>query len=450
MKRKTGKRLLTGVLSLVLIGALTACGQTSEKEESTVSSSAGKETVIESTSEAESEPQTLRIMWWGNQTRADATVAMMEKFEEAHPGVTVEYEFTDWGGYWDKLTTLAVSNNMPDIVQMDIGRLTQYASSDLLVGLDEYIADGTIDLSGANEKVLNSGKYSDVTYAIPTGTNAIALAYRVDVAKEAGVEIPMEMTWSEFLDIAKIVYEKTGWKQNVTAEMRYEDSLRNAGLNFFNEDGSALGFEDPTVFVNLFNRYSDAVKAGYGLDYNQMTSSSQTDCFIKDTWISSVYSNQLESYETDSGCELALVNSIQEDDAKAPSNYLKPTMFWSITKNTENKDLAAEFINWYVNEPEVYDITGIDRGVPIDAEMNEYIAAKLEGASAKCADFVSWISTEGKAGDVILDISPKAAEVRALCTEMSSEVYAGVMTDPEARVRKFMEKANALLKEAVE
>ncbi len=446
MKRKTWKRLLTGVLSLALIGALTACGQTSDKEESTVSSSAGKETVIESTSEAEPEPQTLRIMWWGNQARADTTVAMMEKFEEDHPGVTVEYEFTDWGGYWDKLTTLAVSNNMPDIVQMDMGYLAQYAGSNLLTGLDEYIADGTIDLSGANEKVLNSGKYSDVTYAVPTGTNAVALAYRVDVVKEAGVEIPKEMTWSEFLDIAKTIYEKTGWKQLLTAGMRYEDSLRNAGLSFFSEDGSALGFEDPSVFINLFKRYTDAVEAGHGLDYNQKTSS-ETDSFIKDTWVGTVWTNQLANYETDSGCELALANIIQEDDAKEPSNYLKPTMFWAVPESAQNKDLAAEFINWYVNEPEVYDITGVDRGIPIDAETNEYITARLEGASAKSAAFIQWLSTEGKTGDIVLDISPKAAEVRDLCTEMISEVYAGVMTDPEARVLEFMEKANALLKE---
>ena len=450
MKRKTGKRLLTGVLSLVLIGALTACGQTSEKEESTVSSSAGKETVIESTSEAESEPQTLRIMWWGNQTRADATVAMMEKFEEAHPGVTVEYEFTDYGGYWDKLTTLAVSNKMPDIIQMDMGYLPQYAGRDLLTGLDEYIADGAIDLSGANEKVLNNGKYSDVTYAVPTGTNAVALAYRVDVVKEAGVEIPMEMTWSEFLDIAKTVYEKTGWKQLLTAAMRYEDSLRNAGLSFFNEDGSALGFEDPAVFINLFKRYTDAVEAGHGLDYNQTTYSDITNSFVKDTWVGIIWTNQLANYETDSGCELALVNIIQEDDAKAPSNYLKPTMYWSVPTSAQNKDLAAEFINWYVNEPEVYDITGVDRGIPIDAEMNEYITAKLEGANAKSAAFVQWLSSEGKTGDFIFDINPKAAEVRDLCTEMTSELLAGVVTDPEARVLKFMEDANTLLKEAAE
>ena len=326
----------------------------------------------------------------------------------------------------------------------------QYAGSDLLTGLDEYIADGAIDLSGANNEVLNSGKYNSVTYAVPTGVNAVALAYRVDVAKEAGVDIPMEMTWSEFLDIAKIVYEKTGRKQYVTQEMRFEDSLRNEGLGFFNEDGSALGFEDSTVFITYFNRYLDAIKAGHGLDYNQITYSDITNSFVKDTWVGTIWTNQLANYETDSGCELALVNIIQEDDAKAPSNYLKPTMYWSVPTSAQNKDLAAEFINWYVNEPEVYDITGVDRGIPIDAEMNEYITAKLEGANAKSAAFVQWLSSEGKTGDLIFDINPKAAEVRDLCTEMTSELFAGVMTDPEARVLKFMEEANVLLKEAAE
>ena len=51
------------------------------------------------------EQTTVRIVWWGSQVRHDATVAALEKFMEKYPNIKVEYEFSDWGGYWSKLAT---------------------------------------------------------------------------------------------------------------------------------------------------------------------------------------------------------------------------------------------------------------------------------------------------------------------------------------------------------
>lgn len=57
------------------------------------------------TAGAEQEPVTLRVTWWGSQTRHDLTMAAIEKFEEKYPYITVEAEFTSWDGYWSKLAT---------------------------------------------------------------------------------------------------------------------------------------------------------------------------------------------------------------------------------------------------------------------------------------------------------------------------------------------------------
>ena len=57
-----------------------------------------------STAAAE-EPVTLRILWWGSQTRHDLTMAAIEKFMEKNPDIKIEPEYTSWDGYWEKVAT---------------------------------------------------------------------------------------------------------------------------------------------------------------------------------------------------------------------------------------------------------------------------------------------------------------------------------------------------------
>ena len=49
------------------------------------------------------EPCTIRIAWWGNQTRNDLTTQVLAMYTALHPNVTFETEPTAWDGYWDKL-----------------------------------------------------------------------------------------------------------------------------------------------------------------------------------------------------------------------------------------------------------------------------------------------------------------------------------------------------------
>lgn len=151
------------------------------------------------TAGAEQEPVTLRVTWWGSQTRHDLTMAAIEKFEEKYPYITVEAEFTSWDGYWSKLATQVAGGLMPDVIQMDYQYLNQYAQSGVLADLTPFFESGAIDVSNVAQSVIDSGAVNGTVYALSTGTNALATFYRKDVLDEAGVEMPMEPTIDEFL-----------------------------------------------------------------------------------------------------------------------------------------------------------------------------------------------------------------------------------------------------------
>lgn len=159
------------------------------------------------TAGAEQEPVTLRVTWWGSQTRHDLTMAAIEKFEEKYPYITVEAEFTSWDGYWSKLATQVAGGLMPDVIQMDYQYLNQYAQSGVLADLTPFFESGAIDVSNVAQSVIDSGAVNGTVYALSTGTNALATFYRKDVLDEAGVEMPMEPTIDEFYEIAATVYD---------------------------------------------------------------------------------------------------------------------------------------------------------------------------------------------------------------------------------------------------
>ena len=196
---------------------------------------------------------TVNILWWGSQTRHDLTVKLIEKFEELNPDIDVVMDYSDWSGYWTKLPAQVAGGQTPDVFQMDYAYLSQYAENGVLAELDSYIADGSLDMSDVSENVLASGQVNGKTYAISTGTNAPAMLYRKDILDELGLTLPMNPTMSEYTAVAKAVYEATGLRDTYVTDCSaviLRIHLRNYGLNLYNEDATALGFDDPKYLAD--------------------------------------------------------------------------------------------------------------------------------------------------------------------------------------------------------
>ena len=91
-------RMLSLILALVFVVACFAgCGGTS--------SSAAGSTSAASSAGGEAEPVTLRFSWWGGEARHEATIAAAELYMEKNPNVKIEFEYSGWDGYKDKLVT---------------------------------------------------------------------------------------------------------------------------------------------------------------------------------------------------------------------------------------------------------------------------------------------------------------------------------------------------------
>ena len=394
---------------------------------------------------------TVNILWWGSQTRHDLTVKLIEKFEELNPDIDVVMDYSDWSGYWTKLPAQVAGGQTPDVFQMDYAYLSQYAENGVLAELDSYIADGALDMSDVSENVLASGQVGVKTYAISTGTNAPAMLYRKDIVDELGLTLPMNPTMSEYTTVAKAVYEATGLRDTYVTDCTaviLRIHLRNYGLNLYNEDATALGFDDPKYIVNMWKLALQAQEEGWGLMPGEAAAVTAFDSMVVDAWSRFQNSNELQAYRDATGKDIGMVMLPSMDDATTPALFLKPAMFWCVGSDSENKEAAVRFINFFTNSPECFDIVGIERAVPISAKMREYVAPSLNETSQEVAAYIDFVSQPGMTSPLMNAAPAVASTVSELLDQYSEQVRYGTVDDLEATARQFMDEANEILAKA--
>ena len=186
--KKRMKRIAATMLAAAMVISLAACGNNSGSGESADSGSSNGSSSGSGESAGGDGTVNLKITWWGSQTRHDYTQKLLDAYTEEHPEVTFEAIPAGWDGYFDKLSTQAASGSMPDIVQMDYLYISTYAKNNTVADLQTFIDDGTIDVSGIDENILNSGRINDKMAGLVLSTSMLTIGYNPDVLSQAKVE----------------------------------------------------------------------------------------------------------------------------------------------------------------------------------------------------------------------------------------------------------------------
>ena len=388
------------------------------------------------------------VAWWGNQVRNERTQAILELYSEQNPGVTFDGQFSEWADYWNKLATAAAGHSMPDIVQMDYKYIQQYVNNDLLVDLTPYIENGTIDVTNCNEDVLSSGKVGDGLYAICNGINAPALLYNKTALDEAGITVKDNMTMDEFITLCREIREKTGYKTNIAynnGENFIEYFLRANDVVMF-EDGKLGGTAED--YVSYFKLYEDGIREGWVVDPSifaeRTIGSVEQDPMVYGSnpetmsWCAFNYTNQLTAIRSAApeGVEIAITTWPSADPVK--SDYLKPSQFFAITKDSANPDEAAKILNFITNSVECNEILLGERGIPLSAFVADSIAPKMDETSQEVIKFINEVVSDNSS-----QINPPAAdgssEVNDLLNKLEEQVCYGQMTAEDAGQQLFTE-----------
>lgn len=446
------KRLLATTLAALLAAAsLTACGSKTEPAETSAAGAGTTEAATTKsagdTAAATGDKVTLNLCWWGNQTRNDVTKKAVDLYMSQNPNVDIKVEFTDWSGYWDKLSAMAAGGNLPDIIQMDYSYLNQYQKSGQLADLSEFVSNGAIDTSKIPESIIESGSIDGKCYAISLGSNAPLMVYDKAIVEKAGVTIPEQMTIDELYDISKTIYEKTGVKTYFDGWINMMQIVARAnGSHLFDELNAGTTDSMKVHFANV----EKFAKAEFSISADLLAEKNpdvvETKPIIDETtWNDFAYSNQFISISSTAGRELGITMYPTLTDAKTQPMFLKPSQFYSVAETSQNKEEAAKFIDWFVNSVECNEILMAERGIPINSEVADAIKPNADAVSQKIFDYIAQVSEIATTIDAP-DPAGKG-EVEALGKTIVEAVRYGDATADDATAQ-FVSESQKILEEA--
>jgi multiple sugar transport system substrate-binding protein len=143
--------------------------------------------------------------------RTEVVQKLVDQFEEANPGVTVEITSLPWGQAFEKLATMVQGGEIPDVVEMPDRWMALYANNNQLVDLGPYM-ESWASADQLNERTIEFGSVvNDAMYMIPYGFYLRAMFWNKKLFGEAGLE-GAPKTMDEFMEASKKISELGGGK----------------------------------------------------------------------------------------------------------------------------------------------------------------------------------------------------------------------------------------------
>ena len=219
-------------------------------------------------------------------------------------------------------------------------------------------------------------------------------------------------------------------------------------MNLYNEDATALGFDDPQYIVDMWQLALDAQNEGWGMKPGEETATTAFDSMVNDAWSRQQNSNELQAYRDATGMDISMVMIPTTEDATTPNSYLKPAMYWCVGADSDVKDAAIRFIDFFTNNEACYDIVGIERAVPISSAMREYVTPTLDEVSQEVVEFIDYVSQPDMTSPIMNPDPSASTEVEELMDQYSEQVRYGEITDLATTAQQFMDEANQILADA--
>lgn len=335
-------------------------------------------------------PVALRFSTWGNDTRLADTQKAVDAFTKANPNITVTIENSEFGSYWDKLATSTAANDAPDVIQMDESYIAAYGSRDALLDLNKV--NKTLDLSGMNATVLDTGKVGDALVGAPVGVANYAIGVNPKILADAGVKMPDDTTWT-WDDLANIAAE-------VTAKLGDQGIV---GLDQFGTNPTELSFwarqkgeeiwagkDQKEVSAATLTSYFDyaaklrsmGATPAASVQVENVTSAQDANPFATNkSAFHPLYNTQISSFAATSGEPLALLRLPAQKKGQSANLINRASMYWSISARTKHSEAAAKLVDFLLNDPVANDILAIGRGIPANPKVQDSISAKLDPQS---------------------------------------------------------------------
>jgi multiple sugar transport system substrate-binding protein len=368
--RKPMRKAAMVAIALMMGITAAACGSLGVKEEAKTEKSSAPES---------GKSVKLRIMWWGSQARHDATLKIVDLYTKKHPNITFETEYSGYDGYLDKLSTQAAAKNAPDIIQMDAPWLADWNGRGQLADLT-----GGINVKDIDANLLETGKYKGKLTAVPLGNNAWGMIYDKAALEKLGVPpVKDGWTWDEYFKLVEEIKPKLGKGQYVTKDGT-TDGWQFAAYQLSNGKGWPITPEgkfnyDKASWLEWTKKFAELRKKGVvpppDVQLADKDLDPTQDMLLGGTLLfKGLHAAQVSAYDS---IKPGSIGVAPMPKAAQPGGWLKATFYFSVSQESKYKEEAKKFIDWFVSDPEVGEIAGTTRGVPISSKIVSMLQPKF-------------------------------------------------------------------------
>jgi multiple sugar transport system substrate-binding protein len=203
------------------------------------------------------------VTWWTPNWGEARARELAQKFQAANPDIAVKIEVTTSDGLPQRVLTALQSGSPPDIIEVQHGWVNGYAQNDLVLPLDDVLADRDDYVPAALDYVTWDGKLWAIPYRIETH----AVIFNRDAFKAAGLN-PDEppQTWAQLVDAATKVtkdgqsgFAITGGGEVGNTIFRSLPFIWMNGGNIISDDGKTATVNQPAA-VEAVAFYTDFFK----------------------------------------------------------------------------------------------------------------------------------------------------------------------------------------------
>lgn len=399
MKRKIAK-IAAFTLAASMGLSLTACAP---QKNASVSAS-GSDTEVSSANGTSGEPVSIRLSWWGGDSRHTVTENAVKAFMEKYPDIKVETEYGAWTGWEEKQSLGILSGECADVLQIGSNWVTDYSKGgESYLDLNQY--SDVLDLTQFPEDKLKANEINGKLMAVPISLTGRLFYWNKTTFDEIGCTLPVDedsllaagaafkaygddyypLALGEYDRAIFIVYyleSKYGKDWITDGKLNYTEAEIKEGLDFINM------LEDEHVIPSIATISGDMADS---LDKNAK-------------WIDGKYAGLMEWDSGVSKVKAALEGSVNKPGQEFvigeflkfgpyQGGSTKVSMDFAIKSSTQHPKEAAMLVNFLLNDPEGIEICSTERGVPCSAAAIKVLNEKCIGdkmtkeANAKVLDF---------------------------------------------------------------
>lgn len=338
------KRIVLIMTAVLFGGTFAGCGGKETGNTENIAETEGQE----EKKEGEKEPLTV---WVWDPAFSIYSMEEAEKiYQKDHPEFDLEIIETQSADVETKIMTMVSAGNLEDLP--DIFCLQDTSFQKMYENYPEVFSelnDTTIDFSKFINAKTAVSEMDGKNYGIPFDTGTSIYAAREDYLEEAGytIEDVTDVTWEEFIEIGKVVLEKTGKPMLVQqigdAGILFQ-MMQSMGKSVFEEDGTVniVNNENLRKCISLYREMKELGILAEVNSWDQMIAmlnSGDAGGIMSGCWILA----SIQSAENQSG-KWGVTNIPAVSGVEGATNYSNlGGSTWVISSNCKDKAAAADF-----------------------------------------------------------------------------------------------------------